>query len=280
VFALILVLAAFLFDLLRGGISSPAHLLTLGDRVTEHPGGIGWLNALIVWLIPQQLGIAWKQGRFSGRLDRPGPDRAGSVWLTATVASGYPIAMVGIDLDGNSNMLPPTLALIGVMWLQVGLVLLLEKPARWLLDLHAGQTHGQNPGRAGHAALPVAQAGRTAGCLARRAHGRSDRCRRSGRSRLLDGPAGLAFAVCSVMVAPVLAAVVSFELRRKRDVPVATSDRAIIAGGVALLAGLVVSLAFGAMPGALIGLIGLVAASWLLRAHPDGRIRGSVRILF
>jgi hypothetical protein len=271
VFALILLAA--LFDLLRGGISSPAQLLTLGERVVEHPGGIGWLNALVVWLIPQQLGIAWKQGRFAGAWVGLGLFLLGAVWLALTTASGYPIAMVGIDLDGNSNMLPPTLALIGVMWLQVGLVLLLERPARWLLDLHPAKRLVAILGALGMplylwhklAELPAAWVGE-----------------RLGASIDAGDPGEPGFwmgrlvwlLLCSVMVAPVLAAVVSFELRRKRDVPVATSDRAIIGGGIALLAGLVVSLAFGAMPGALIGLIGLVAASWLLRAHPDGRIRG------
>jgi hypothetical protein len=28
--------------------------------------GIGWINLLLVWLLPQQLGIAWKRGRFDG----------------------------------------------------------------------------------------------------------------------------------------------------------------------------------------------------------------------
>ena len=40
--------------------------------------------------------------------------------------------MVGVQLAGN-NMLPPTLALIGVIWLQVGAVLLCEPVARRVL---------------------------------------------------------------------------------------------------------------------------------------------------
>ena len=46
--------------------------------------------------------------------------------------------MVGFDLEGRSNMLPPTLALIGVMWIQAGAVLVMARPARWLLDRVAG----------------------------------------------------------------------------------------------------------------------------------------------
>ena len=55
-----------------------------------------------------------------------------AAWLAAALASGYPVAMVGVQLAGN-NMLPPTLALVGVMWLQVGAVLAFEPLARRIL---------------------------------------------------------------------------------------------------------------------------------------------------
>src|SRR5690606_41268227 len=87
---------------------------------------------LVVWLLPQQLGIAWKRGRFGG----PGAGLAllalGAAWLLLAMASGYPVAMVGVALAGN-NMLPPTLALVGGMWLQVGSGLAFEPPGRRLL---------------------------------------------------------------------------------------------------------------------------------------------------
>jgi hypothetical protein len=102
--------------------------------VTSTPGGIGWVNALVVWLLPQQLGIAWKRGRFGGL--RPGAVVLvlGLAWLGGRRRVGYPVAMVGGDLDGSSNVLPPTLALVGVMWVQVGAVLLFEGPARRALS--------------------------------------------------------------------------------------------------------------------------------------------------
>src|SRR5699024_9447596 len=103
-----------------------------GDFVLARRGGVGWINLLVVWLIPQQLGIAWKRQRFSGVPAGVFFTLLGMVWLAVTVGSGYPTAMVGTDLDGNSNLLPPTLALVGVMLLQVGVVLLAEKPARWM----------------------------------------------------------------------------------------------------------------------------------------------------
>src|SRR5690606_22193168 len=62
VVALVVVAAAL--DLLRAGVSHPAELARLGSLVAERPPGIAWLNMLVVWLLPQQLGIAWKRGRF------------------------------------------------------------------------------------------------------------------------------------------------------------------------------------------------------------------------
>ncbi|MGY6631920.1 MAG: acyltransferase family protein [Wenzhouxiangella sp.] len=255
---------AAVVDLLRGQPGSLTDLLFLGQRVTDSPGGIGWVNALLVWLLPQQLGIAWQKKRFRGAAMGFGIVVLGALWLWATTASGYPIGMVGRDFEGNSNMLPPTLALIGVMWLQVGLVLLLEPPARWLLSLRLAARTVAIMGALGMplylwhklAELPAAWVGE-----------------RLGIPLDLGNPGEPDFwlgrlvwlGLCTVMVAPVMAAVVSFELSRKRQVPTATSRRLIVAGGLSLMAGLIVSLAFGAMPGAVIGLVGVALASILLR---------------
>ncbi|NIC06413.1 acyltransferase family protein, partial [Billgrantia bachuensis] len=118
-----LLLIAAAVDLLRGGITAPGELLELGTRVTGSDGGIGWLNAIVVWLLPQQLGIAWKRGRFSGLGCGLALLLLGLLWLAAAVASGYPVAMVDGAFGVPSNLLPPTLALVGVMWVQVGFVL-------------------------------------------------------------------------------------------------------------------------------------------------------------
>ena len=259
-----LIILAALADFIRAGLRTPTDLLQLGVLVTESSGGIGWLNILIVWLIPQQLGIAWKRGRFAGTWTGLGITLFGLAWLAGTTASGYPVAMVGTDLEGNSNLLPPTLALIGVMWVQVGLVLLCERPMRWLLSLsHAAKTVTflgalGMPLYLWHklAELPAAWLGE-----------------RLGAPIDAGDPGDPGFWIgrlvwiilCIVMVAPVLAAVVSFELTRKRDVPPATSTPAILTGGFALMAALVVSLVMGTLPGAMIGLVAIVAASWLLR---------------
>ena len=261
-----LIMLAAVIDFLRAGLRAPSELLELGELATQASGGIGWLNALIIWLIPQQLGITWKRGRFAGAWTGLALVAFGALWLSATTGSGYPIAMVGVDLEGRSNLLPPTLALIGVMWVQVGLVLLCERPMRWLLNLkHAAQTvvylgaMGM-PLYLWHklAELPAAWVGERLGAPID-AGDPGDPGFWLGRLIWL--------VLCSVMVAPVLAAVVNFELTRKRQVAQTTNTASIVTGGKALMIALVVSLVAGAFPGAVIGLFAIAAASWLLRHH-------------
>ncbi len=262
-----LVLLAAAADLLRAQPVTPGQLLALGQRVTDAGGGIGWANLLLVWLLPQQLGIAWRRGRFGGSRAGALLLLLGAVWLLAAVGAGYPVAMVGGNLDGGTNLLPPTLALIGVMWLQIGGVLLMEGPARRLLEQRriggvvAILSALSMPLYLWHklAELPAAWVGERLGAPI---------------DAGLPGEAGFWWgrlwwlALCSVMVAPVLAGVVAFESRRKRDVPVTPHTRASLFGGGALLAGVTAALVLGARPGALIGLVGVAAASWSLREHP------------
>ncbi|HSH27567.1 MAG TPA: hypothetical protein VK972_07375, partial [Wenzhouxiangella sp.] len=62
------------------------------------------------------------------------------------------------------------------------------------------------------------------------------------------------------------------ETRRRRTAPSSESTPAILAGGVALFAGLAGALALGAVPGAIIGLVGVGLASRLLarsEGNPD-----------
>src|SRR5690606_17930106 len=96
------------FDRVRAGATSFDALRWLGRGAEEIPAGIAWLNMLVVWLVPQQLGIAWKRGRFRGAGAGSALLVLGAAWLALAMASGYPVAMVGVALAGN-NMLPPTL---------------------------------------------------------------------------------------------------------------------------------------------------------------------------
>lgn len=269
-----LVVIAAGVDLLRAGITAPGQLLTLGERVTASAGGIGWINVAAVWLLPQQLGIAWRRGRFAGAGVGIGLLLLGLGWLAAAVASGYPLAMVDGRVGAPSNLLPPTLALVGVMWLQVGAVLLFESPARRLLARRPIDRLVTLLGALGMplylwhklAELPAAWVGERLGLPI---------------DAGVPGETGFWLGrlwwllLCALTVAPVMVAVVSFEVRRKRGLVQAGATPVILAGGAALLGGILLSLALGAMPGALFGLAGVVAASWLLRAHPQPAERPS-----
>ncbi|MGY1530146.1 acyltransferase family protein [Luteimonas sp. A649] len=260
-----LVALAAVFDVVRAGATSLDALRWLGRGVSEHPAGIAWLNMLVVWLIPQQLGIAWKRGRFRGVGTGMALLVLGALWLALAMASGYPVAMVGVALAGN-NMLPPTLALIGVMWLQVGAVLSFEPLARRLL---AGRALGRVIAVLGAlgmplylwhklAELPAAWLGEKLGLPIDAGV--------PGEPGFWLGRAGW-IALCLLMVAPVIALVLRFELRRTRDVPAVHDMLPILAGGAALYAGLAAALVWGVWPGALAGLAAVSFASWRLRAR-------------
>jgi hypothetical protein len=263
---------AFLADVARAGVTSPAELRELGTLVTSTPGGIGWVNGLAVWLLPQQLGIAWKRGRFGGLRTGLGVLLLGFAWLGVAVAVGYPVAMVGGDLAGSSNVLPPTLALVGVMWVQAGAVLVFEGPARRALQHRPIERMVVVMGSLSMvlylwhklAELPAAWLGERLGAPI---------------DAGVPGEPGFWLgrlwwiALCLVMVAPLIAAVVAFETRRRPSVPQTDSARATILGGAAMFIGIPTAMALGAQPGAALGLIGVGAASLLLRAHGRERDR-------
>ncbi|TKS53003.1 acyltransferase [Luteimonas yindakuii] len=260
-----LLLIAVIADLLRAGIRQPAELLQLGARVDANPGGIGWINLLAVWLLPQQLGIAWRNGRLAGARHGAALIALAVAWLAAAMASGYPVAMVGVQLAGN-NMLPPTLALVGVVWLQAGAVLLAESPARRFLQRHPLPRVVAVLGALGMplylwhklAELPAAWIGEWAGLP-------------------IDASDPLApgfwlgrlgwLLLCAACLAPVMAAVVRYELSRRRDVAPAPASATVFLGGAALFAGLGVALLHGAQ-GAIVAAAMVLAASLLLRARP------------
>ncbi|WP_202842241.1 acyltransferase family protein [Luteimonas saliphila] len=260
---LALVALAAGLDLARAGASSLDDLRRLGALVDARPAGVAWLNMLVVWLLPQQLGIAWKRGRFHGVGVGAGFLALGAAWLALALASGYPVAMVGVALAGN-NMLPPTLALVGVMWLQVGAVLLFEPLARRLLAGHAPARAIAVLGALGMplylwhklAELPAAWLGERLGLPIDAGL--------PGEPGFWAGRAGW-IALCLLMVAPVIALVLRFELRRDRDVPAVDDATRVIVGGVALYAALAAALVWGVWPGAAIALPAVLLASWQLR---------------
>jgi hypothetical protein len=258
-----LVVVAAVLDALRAGVASLDDVRWLGRRVAHNPPGIAWLNMLVVWLIPQQLGIAWKRGRFRGVMAGAGLLAFGALWLVLAMASGYPVAMVGVTLAGN-NMLPPTLALIGVMLLQVGAVLLFEPLARRLL---AGRTLARVIAVLGALGMPLylwhKLAELPAAWLGERL-GLPIDAGMPGEPGFWLGRAGW-IVLCLLMVAPVIALVVRFELQRDRDVPAADRLARVLLGGAALYIGLAAALLLGVWPGAVVGLVAVGLASWGLR---------------
>jgi hypothetical protein len=261
-----LLAVAAIADVLRAGITSPTQLRELGMMVTSTGGGIGWVNTLAVWLLPQQLGIAWKRGRFGGFRTGLMVLVVGLAWLGSAVAVGYPVAMVGGDLAGSSNVLPPTLALVGVMWVQVGVVLVCEGPARRALEQRAV---GRVVGILGALGMPLylwhKLAELPAAWLGERIGAPID-AGVPGEAGFWLGR-GSWIVLCLIMVAPVMGAVVAFETRRKRSVPQTTGTWTALAGGASLFAGIVVAMAMGAQPGAIFGLLGVAGASLLLRSR-------------
>lgn len=258
-----LVAIAVVLDLLRAGIASPGELRWLGREVMAHAPGVAWLNMLVVWLVPQQLGIAWKRRRFSGAPAGLGFILLGTAWLVLAIGSGYPVAMVGVNLAGN-NMLPPTLALLGVMWLQVGAVLLFEPLARRVLGNRGPAKVVAVLGALGMplylwhklAELPAAWLAEKVG-LAVDAGAPGDPGFWAARAGWI--------ALCLLSVAPVIWGVAWFELKREREVPATGELKWVAAGAVALYAGLAAALVLGAWPGAVIGLLAVGFASWRLR---------------
>ncbi len=263
-----LVAVAALLDVARAGAWTPEALRWLGRGVADSPPGVAWLNMLVVWLLPQQLGIAWKRGRFRGVRAGVGLVLLGCAWLAWAMASGYPVAMVGVALAGN-NMLPPTLALVGVMWLQVGAVLAFEPVARRLL---AGRVPGRVIAVLGAlgmplylwhklAELPAAWLGEKLGLPIDAGV--------PGEPGFWLGRAGW-IALCLLVVAPLVALVVRYELRRTREVPAVEALAPVLLGGLALYLGLASALVWGVWPGALVGLAGVALASRRLRKRGDG----------
>jgi surface polysaccharide O-acyltransferase-like enzyme len=95
---------------------------------------LGWLNYPFVWLAVHQLGYSWHDRKLAGARTGAVLFICGTAALLALTHLGpYPLSLVGVPSDEISNTLPPKLPLLALAAAQVGLVLLLEGPARrWL----------------------------------------------------------------------------------------------------------------------------------------------------
>ncbi|MEU2610557.1 acyltransferase [Micromonospora sp. NPDC007271] len=144
----------------RVGLVAPlvlVGLVALGDvgRILG-PAGLATGNYLFGWLAIHQLGFAWYDARRRSPAepdqrvaDRPGlrrrrlptSRRAGAaLLLTGLVAlvlltrvGPYPVAMLNVPGERLNNTAPPSVALLAAATAQLGLILLLQNPARrWL----------------------------------------------------------------------------------------------------------------------------------------------------
>lgn len=255
--------AAGCVELLRALSAGPLVLTGLGAQVTSVDGGIGWLNMLLIWLVPQQLGIAWR----AKRLRAPagvGLTVLGLLWLVAAVRLGYPTAMVGGDLAGSSNVLPATLALLGVVWLQIGLVVAVEPLAQRL----ASQRSGHLVGVLTAVGMPLYLWHKLAELPAAYLAGRLPLPVDAG----IPGDPGfwvgraVWILAAAAVVAPMLGAVVAVEGRRRVRVPVTERAWRVLSAGLLALAGLTAALYAGASAAAMAAAVMITGASLLLRA--------------
>jgi hypothetical protein len=120
-------------------------LVALGDlgRLLG-PAGLAGGNYLFGWLAVHQLGFAWYDARSPDAPRRrrlPTSRRAGLALLAGglvalvllTIVGPYPVVMLNVPGERLDNAAPPSLALLAVATAQLGLILLLQAPARrWL----------------------------------------------------------------------------------------------------------------------------------------------------
>ena len=97
----------------------------------------GQANYLLVFAVAHQLGYLWYEERLptGGRaLHLAWTGLLGAVVLVTQL--GYPLSMVGLMADADSNATPPTLALVALTVFQLGLVLAAARPVAGWLDRH------------------------------------------------------------------------------------------------------------------------------------------------
>ncbi|MCM0000009.1 MAG: acyltransferase [Erythrobacter sp.] len=111
----------------------PLAMLTDWLTFTAKVPYVNFTNFLWVFLAIHQLGFAWRAGKFERPLFAWGFFAVSlAILVNITVFGFYPVAMVSAP-GGFSNSLPPTLALLALGGVQVGLVLALESAGRRML---------------------------------------------------------------------------------------------------------------------------------------------------
>lgn len=102
------------------GIAVVVDVLRFRYRV----GGVEWINFLVVWALPHQLGFEYDRLRRAPRRFAWCLVWAGFFALFGLTNMGlYPRSMVGVPGEAFSNMAPPTLAIAALTVFQVGVLL-------------------------------------------------------------------------------------------------------------------------------------------------------------
>lgn len=114
-------------------LTGAALTIDVAHRIAELPS-VGWLNFGFVWSAATVLGFAWADGE----LDRSTARRMTVLGLTALAAliatPWIPLSMVGVPGAAQSNNSPPSVALVALTAVHVGVVVLATP---WLRRLTA-----------------------------------------------------------------------------------------------------------------------------------------------
>lgn len=102
-------------------------------------GWIGWINLLLVWGLAHQAGFEHERLMRAPRRVGYALVGTGLAGLIGLLTLGYPGSMVGVPGDKWSNMSPPTMAIVALMALQVGLIRLAQPALARLLGTRGAQ---------------------------------------------------------------------------------------------------------------------------------------------
>lgn len=83
---------------------------------------VGWINLAVVWGLAHQAGFHHEPLMRASRWVGAALVAGGVSGLCALLAIGYPGSMVGVPGDKWSNMSPPTVAIVALIALQIGLI--------------------------------------------------------------------------------------------------------------------------------------------------------------
>jgi hypothetical protein len=94
----------------------------------------GWANYVFIWVAVHQLGYLWRDGGLASARRALPWALFGAVVITVLINLGpYPSSMVDVPGEEASNSAPPTLALLALGLLQIGILAALEPVGRrWL----------------------------------------------------------------------------------------------------------------------------------------------------